>query len=238
MGFIERTVWRLFNSPPKDPFLENSPKLLATPSQTNSLYFDLPSGASSSSSSTTSLSSSSTFWMSPGPSRWSIHQYLPRATRSVVSKRQIVVVLCIILGLAIWVTPPPRSWKHRVVHINVQEPVSNPYQVLRPASSTAPKKHSPDPEQWLQRNANNKYAETGRANLWSSIPVLGQANKKPKAALISLVRNSELPGLMQSMQQLEFQWNRKYNYPWVFFNDEAFSDEFKVDTVTQSQGHI
>jgi len=30
------------------------------------------------------------------------------------------------------------------------------------------------------------------------------------------------------MRQLEFQWNRKYNYPWVFFNDEPFSDEFKA----------
>jgi len=34
--------------------------------------------------------------------------------------------------------------------------------------------------------------------------------------------------LMQSMRQLEFHWNRKYQYPWVFFNDEPFSDEFKV----------
>jgi len=33
---------------------------------------------------------------------------------------------------------------------------------------------------------------------------------------------------MQSMRQLEYQWNRKYQYPWVFFNDEPFSDEFKV----------
>lgn len=51
---------------------------------------------------------------------------------------------------------------------------------------------------------------------------------KPRAALISLVRNSELPGLMQSMRQLEYRWNRKYQYPWIFFNDEPFSDEFKV----------
>jgi len=28
--------------------------------------------------------------------------------------------------------------------------------------------------------------------------------------LISLVRNSELEGMMQSMRQLEFRWNRKY----------------------------
>lgn len=36
---------------------------------------------------------------------------------------------------------------------------------------------------------------------------------------------------MQSMRQLEHQWNRKYQYPWVFFNDEPFSAEFKVRDV-------
>jgi hypothetical protein len=51
---------------------------------------------------------------------------------------------------------------------------------------------------------------------------------RPRAALISLVRNSELPGIMQSMRQLEYHWNRKYRYPWIFFNDEPFSEEFKV----------
>ncbi len=33
---------------------------------------------------------------------------------------------------------------------------------------------------------------------------------------------------MQSMSQLEYHWNRKYQYPWIFFNDEPFTDEFKV----------
>ncbi|KAI9796586.1 MAG: hypothetical protein M1825_000603, partial [Sarcosagium campestre] len=35
---------------------------------------------------------------------------------------------------------------------------------------------------------------------------------------------------MQSMRQLEFHWNREYQYPWIFFNDEPFSDEFKMAT--------
>lgn len=85
----------------------------------------------------------------------------------------------------------------------------------------------PDPMQWLAHNSDNRHAENTGAGLLKSIPSLGHS-AKPRAALISLVRNSELPGLMQSMRQLEFQWNRKYNYPWIFFNDEPFSDEFKV----------
>ena len=81
---------------------------------------------------------------------------------------------------------------------------------------------------WLQHNSGNKFAEKSALGLLNSIPSLGHHSAKPRAALISLVRNSELPGLVQSMRQLEYRWNQKYNYPWIFFNDEPFSDEFKV----------
>jgi len=82
--------------------------------------------------------------------------------------------------------------------------------------------NGPDPERWLRENSNNKWA-VGSASFGNiGAPV------KPRAALISLVRNQELDGIMQSMQQLEFHWNHKYEYPWVFFNDEPFSEDFKV----------
>lgn len=55
-----------------------------------------------------------------------------------------------------------------------------------------------------------------------------RASSRPRAALISLVRNSELEGIVQSISQLEHHWNHKYRYPWVFFNDEPFTDEFRV----------
>lgn len=63
----------------------------------------------------------------------------------------------------------------------------------------------PDPIRWLEQNSNNKYAVSKGFHL----PSLDW-NRRPKAALISLVRNSELEGMMQSMRQLEFRWNRKY----------------------------
>lgn len=68
-------------------------------------------------------------------------------------------------------------------------------------------------------------SNSGLVNLVSSF---GHVNTRPRAALISLVRNSELEGIVQSMQQLEYHWNRNYHYPWIFFNDEEFNDEFKV----------
>ena len=116
-----------------------------------------------------------------------------------------------------------------MVHIAVQQPGLNPYQVLRHASQiTVAKKHAPNPMKWLEHNSNNKHADNHKMGLLKSVPSLGHHSAKPRAALISLVRNQELPGLMQSMRQLEYQWNRKYNYPWIFFNDEPFTEEFKV----------
>lgn len=47
------------------------------------------------------------------------------------------------------------------------------------------------------------------------------------ATILSLVRNSELEGMLSSMKDLEATFNRKFNYPWTFFNDEPFSSSFK-----------
>jgi len=48
-----------------------------------------------------------------------------------------------------------------------------------------------------------------------------------KSAIIALVRNSELREMVQSMRELEETFNRKFKYPWIFFNDEPFEDKFK-----------
>ena len=47
------------------------------------------------------------------------------------------------------------------------------------------------------------------------------------ATLLALVRNEELDDMIRSMKDLERTWNRKFNYPWTFFNDVEFTDEFK-----------
>ncbi|MCJ1368312.1 hypothetical protein MMC16_007454 [Acarospora aff. strigata] len=117
-------------------------------------------------------------------------------------------------------------------------PVETPYNpsydparglVSVPDTASLPK-DAPDPAKWLKQNSNNRYAVPTKSNVLSSLRQLGQVSSKPRAALISLVRNSELDGLIQSMRQLEYHWNRKYQYPWVFFNDEPFTDEFKLAT--------
>ena len=58
------------------------------------------------------------------------------------------------------------------------------------------------------------------------------------ATLLSLVRNSELDDLLQSMHDLERTWNHKFNYPWTFFNDEPFTEEFKAKTRAATKAEV
>lgn len=53
------------------------------------------------------------------------------------------------------------------------------------------------------------------------------SSSKPKACFVSLVRNKELWSLAKSIRSVEDRFNEKFKYPWVFLNDEPFSDEFK-----------
>lgn len=36
--------------------------------------------------------------------------------------------------------------------------------------------------------------------------------------------------MLQAMGDLERTWNHKFNYPWTFFNDQPFTEEFKKKT--------
>ncbi|KAK8908124.1 hypothetical protein QC760_003985 [Botrytis cinerea] len=109
-------------------------------------------------------------------------------------------------------------------YIPIQPFLSSP---INSKSKTQTK--NPDPIKWLQENSNNRYAITNTPKTWAS-KISEWKSSRPKAALISLVRNSELEGMLQSMRQLEARWNHKYMYPWIFFNDEPFSREFMEKT--------
>ncbi|KAG2222578.1 hypothetical protein INT45_008697 [Circinella minor] len=50
------------------------------------------------------------------------------------------------------------------------------------------------------------------------------------ACFVILVRNSELEGIKSSIKQMESTFNNKYNYPYVFLNDDDFTEEFIEET--------
>ncbi|KAJ8078792.1 hypothetical protein PM082_013075 [Marasmius tenuissimus] len=61
--------------------------------------------------------------------------------------------------------------------------------------------------------------------------------RRANAAFVLLARNSDLNGVASSMRQMEDRFNRKYGYPYVFLNEEPFSEEFKqrVTLLTDSE---
>ncbi|KAJ7230233.1 glycosyltransferase family 15 protein [Mycena pura] len=51
--------------------------------------------------------------------------------------------------------------------------------------------------------------------------------RKANAVIVSLARNRDVHGIVKSMTQMEAKFNHKFGYPYVFLNEEPFSDEFK-----------
>ncbi|KZT08704.1 glycosyltransferase family 15 protein [Laetiporus sulphureus 93-53] len=51
--------------------------------------------------------------------------------------------------------------------------------------------------------------------------------RRANATFVLLARNSDLNGMVTSMKQMEDRFNKQYQYPYVFLNEEPFSDEFK-----------
>ncbi|KAJ7449825.1 glycosyltransferase family 15 protein [Mycena latifolia] len=51
--------------------------------------------------------------------------------------------------------------------------------------------------------------------------------RRANATFVFLCRNSDINGVVSSVQSMEDRFNRNYNYPWVFLNDEPFTEEFK-----------
>lgn len=65
-------------------------------------------------------------------------------------------------------------------------------------------------------------------SVYNGTPVgLSSHSSDPMSAcFVVLVRNSELDGIASSMKQLESTFNSKFNYDYVFLNDDDFTPEF------------
>ncbi|PWA00539.1 hypothetical protein BB558_003409 [Smittium angustum] len=74
----------------------------------------------------------------------------------------------------------------------------------------------------------NKYKDSNK-------PIL-QKEKNLKAAIVGLVRNSDMYSITESIRQLDDRFNKNFNYPIILLNDEPFTEEFKhkVQTVTKA----
>lgn len=51
--------------------------------------------------------------------------------------------------------------------------------------------------------------------------------QRANATFVMLARNSDADGAVHAVRSMEDRFNRNYKYPWVFLNEEPFSDDFK-----------
>lgn len=239
MEYLKTVALRLFQSGSMGSDMSplDAPDNYTTPIR--SLFLRAPAAPTdhlrSPASSSSYLSSASSFWMSrpwrrsfPGVCTWRV------PWRNLATKRRAAVLACILLAILVWISPSPAIRHRRAGSIDDER------RYLEAKGGSSRSGSGSDPVRWLQQNSNDKQAipESG----FSFSRAFGYPSR-PRAALISLVRNSELQGIMQSMRQLEFRWNHKYQYPWVFFNDEPFTPEFKVSALTgylnvDADGHM
>ncbi|KAH6905127.1 alpha-1,2-mannosyltransferase [Coprinopsis sp. MPI-PUGE-AT-0042] len=52
-----------------------------------------------------------------------------------------------------------------------------------------------------------------------------ETGKRANASFVILCRNSDMGNIIRSVREMEDRFNRKYHYPYVFLNEEPFTDE-------------
>ncbi|KAI0324225.1 glycosyltransferase family 15 protein [Cubamyces sp. BRFM 1775] len=62
--------------------------------------------------------------------------------------------------------------------------------------------------------------------------------RRANACLLMLARNSDVNDAVKSVRRLEDRFNKKFGYPWVFLNEEPFSDEFKTRVSNVINGEV
>ncbi|KAJ1978274.1 alpha 1,2-mannosyltransferase 2.4.1 [Dimargaris verticillata] len=75
---------------------------------------------------------------------------------------------------------------------------------------------------------------------WSKFSPLNpppKSTERANACFVILVRNSDIHAMRATLRQLEDRFNRHYNYPYVFLNNDPFSDEFKRLTTAIVSGN-
>lgn len=59
-----------------------------------------------------------------------------------------------------------------------------------------------------------------------------------RAAMVALVRNSEMAGIRATIRQVDDRFNRQYGYPYIMLNDEDFTEEFKTQIRQSTEAKV
>ena len=86
----------------------------------------------------------------------------------------------------------------------------------------------PVPDEYYHKS-NNTSPQGRKAN--AVFVILGDTNvylnEPPTHLLICTARNSDINGIMFSMKQMEDRFNKKFQYDYVFLNEQPFDQSFK-----------
>ncbi|KAJ3870976.1 glycosyltransferase family 15 protein [Lentinula edodes] len=63
-------------------------------------------------------------------------------------------------------------------------------------------------------------------------------SRKANATLVFLARNSDLQGVLKSMESVETHFNQRFGYPWIFLNEDEFTNEFKKSVVLKTNASV
>jgi alpha 1,2-mannosyltransferase len=70
----------------------------------------------------------------------------------------------------------------------------------------------------------------------NGLPPATASGERMNATFVTLARNADLWEIAKSIRHVEDRFNRKFNYDWVFLNDDDFNDEFKKVTTALVSG--
>lgn len=103
-------------------------------------------------------------------------------------------------------------------------------------------KHSNDNSNTAAGTITSSDKEDGQLNSeqiiskYSKLQYTSLAENKVKGCFVTLARNNDLWGLVDSIRSVQDRFNNKFNYDWIFLNDEEFTDEFKKVTTSLITG--
>lgn len=86
-----------------------------------------------------------------------------------------------------------------------------------------------------------KTAKKGQDGNWyppSYLPKAANEVMRVKAGFIVLVRNRELQAMKDSMKEIETRFNHKFGYPWIFLNEEPFTEAFKRGVLQMTDSEV
>ncbi|KAG6010130.1 Glycolipid 2-alpha-mannosyltransferase 1 [Claviceps maximensis] len=113
---------------------------------------------------------------------------------------------------------------------SAQQPIDK-VKALDKVKAQEPKKSTGKPQQ-----AESPLAVSPNDPGWDNELVGTAPGPRMNATFVTLARNSDVWDIARSIRQVEDRFNKRYNYDWVFLNDQPFDDTFKTVTTSLVSG--